>query len=79
MGQSGCRVPLTTFLIRAYMLDLPGDLDQAETIDGAGEGRIFWRITIVASATQRSAAPRIGSSQDDTGLRVGYFADMLTF
>ncbi|UCI10357.1 carbohydrate ABC transporter permease [Mesorhizobium sp. B1-1-8] len=40
------RVPFTTFLIRAYMLDLPGDLDEAATIDGASEGQIFWRITL---------------------------------
>ena len=40
------RVPFTTFLIRAYMLDLPGDLDEAATMDGASEGQIFWRITL---------------------------------
>jgi len=38
------RVPFTTFLIRAYMLDLPRDLDEAATMDGAGERQIFWRI-----------------------------------
>ncbi|TPN20856.1 carbohydrate ABC transporter permease [Mesorhizobium sp. B2-3-3] len=40
------RVPFTTFLIRAYMLDLPSDLDEAATMDGASEGQIFWRITL---------------------------------
>ena len=40
------RVPFTTFLIRAYMLDLPGDIDEAATMDGASEGQIFWRITL---------------------------------
>jgi raffinose/stachyose/melibiose transport system permease protein len=40
------RVPFTTFLIRAYMLDLPRDLDEAATMDGATEGQIFWRITL---------------------------------
>jgi raffinose/stachyose/melibiose transport system permease protein len=40
------RVPFTTFLIRAYMLDLPRDLDEAATMDGASEGQIFWRITL---------------------------------
>lgn len=40
------RVPFTTFLIRAYMLDLPGDIDEAATMDGANEGQIFWRITL---------------------------------
>lgn len=40
------RVPFTTFLIRAYMLDLPHDLDEAATMDGATEGQIFWRIVL---------------------------------
>ncbi|WP_245468653.1 MULTISPECIES: carbohydrate ABC transporter permease [unclassified Mesorhizobium] len=40
------RVPFTTFLIRAYMLDLPGDIDEAATMDGASEGQIFWRVTL---------------------------------
>lgn len=40
------RVPFTTFLIRAYMLDLPEDIDEAATMDGASEGQIFWRITL---------------------------------
>lgn len=38
------RIPFSTFLIRAYMLDLPRDIDEAATIDGATEGQIFWRI-----------------------------------
>ncbi|CAH2399929.1 carbohydrate ABC transporter permease [Mesorhizobium ventifaucium] len=40
------RVPFTTFLIRAYMLDLPRDLDEAATMDGASEGQVFWRIIL---------------------------------
>ena len=40
------RIPFTTFLIRAYMLDLPGDLDEAATMDGASEGQRFWRIAL---------------------------------
>lgn len=40
------RVPFTTFLIRAYMLDLPSDLDEAATMDGASEGQIFWWIIL---------------------------------
>lgn len=40
------RVPFTTFLIRAYMLDLPRDLDEAATMDGASEGQVFRRITL---------------------------------
>jgi len=40
------RVPFSTFLIRAYMLDLSRDLDEAATMDGASEGQIFWRIIL---------------------------------
>ena len=40
------RVPFTTFLIRAYMLDLPRDLDEAATMDGASPGTIFRRIIL---------------------------------
>ena len=40
------RVPFSTFLIRAYMLDLPREVDEAATIDGATESQIFWRIMI---------------------------------
>jgi raffinose/stachyose/melibiose transport system permease protein len=43
------RVPFTTFLIRAYMLDLPRDLDEAARIDGASESQIFWRIILPLS------------------------------
>jgi len=40
------RVPFSTFLIRAYMLDLSRDLDEAAIMDGASESQIFWRITL---------------------------------
>ena len=40
------RVPFTTFLIRAYMLDLPRELDEAATIDGASEDQLFWRVLL---------------------------------
>ncbi|WP_240722389.1 carbohydrate ABC transporter permease [Poseidonocella sp. HB161398] len=40
------RVPFTTFLIRAYMLDLPRDLDEAARMDGASEGQIFRKIIL---------------------------------
>lgn len=39
-------IPFTTFLIRAYMLRLPRDLDEAATMDGASEGQIFWRVIL---------------------------------
>lgn len=40
------RIPFTTFLIRAYMIDLPRDLDEAATIDGATRSQIFWKIMV---------------------------------
>jgi raffinose/stachyose/melibiose transport system permease protein len=40
------RVPFTTFLIRAYMLDLPGELDEAAVMDGASENQLFWRVVL---------------------------------
>lgn len=40
------RIPFTTFLVRAYMLGLPRDLDEAAVMDGASEGQIFWRVTL---------------------------------
>ena len=40
------RVPFTTFLIRAYMIDMPLSVDEAAKIDGATHGQIFWKITL---------------------------------
>lgn len=40
------RIPFTTFLIRAYMLGLPRDLDEAAVMDGASESQIFWRVIL---------------------------------
>jgi raffinose/stachyose/melibiose transport system permease protein len=40
------RIPFTTFLIRAYMVDLPPEVDEAATIDGASRAQIFWWIIL---------------------------------
>ncbi len=40
------RVPFTTFLIRAYMIDLPREVDEAASMDGASRWTCFWRITL---------------------------------
>jgi len=37
-------LPFTTFLIRAYMTGIPGELREAALMDGAGEGRIFREV-----------------------------------
>ncbi|MEV6494721.1 carbohydrate ABC transporter permease [Actinoplanes sp. NPDC051633] len=38
------RIPFTTFLIRAYMIDLPSSVDEAAVMDGATRTQIFWRV-----------------------------------
>ena len=43
------RIPFTTFLIRAYMIELPRDVDEAAYIDGASRTQIFWRIILPMS------------------------------
>ncbi len=43
------RVPFTTFLIRAYMIDLPLEVDESAKIDGASSRQIFWRIILPMS------------------------------
>jgi raffinose/stachyose/melibiose transport system permease protein len=40
------RIPFTTFLIRAYMIDLSPDVDEAARIDGCSPGQIFWKIIL---------------------------------
>lgn len=40
------KIPFTTFLIRGYMLTLPGEVQEAAVIDGASQWTIFWRIIL---------------------------------
>ncbi|MFF0306953.1 carbohydrate ABC transporter permease [Streptosporangium sp. NPDC004379] len=40
------RVPFTTFLIRAYMLDLPREVDEAAEMDGCGRWKAFWHVIL---------------------------------
>lgn len=40
------RISFTLFLIRAYMLTLPRDVEEAAVIDGASHWQIFWRIIL---------------------------------
>ncbi|MEU1384586.1 MULTISPECIES: carbohydrate ABC transporter permease [unclassified Nonomuraea] len=40
------RIPFTTFLIRAYMIDLPREVDEAAEMDGCGRWTAFWRIIL---------------------------------
>jgi raffinose/stachyose/melibiose transport system permease protein len=43
------RIPFTVFLMRAYMLDLPREVDEAASIDGASKAATFWRIILPMS------------------------------
>jgi len=40
------RIPFTTFLIRAYMIDLPREVDEAAEVDGASRWTTFWRVIL---------------------------------
>lgn len=40
------RIPFTTFLIRAYMVDLPREIDEAAAVDGASQWLTFWRVIL---------------------------------
>jgi raffinose/stachyose/melibiose transport system permease protein len=40
------RIPFTTFLIRAYMVDLSPDVDEAAKLDGASPTQTFWQIIL---------------------------------
>lgn len=40
------RIPFSTFLIRAYMIDLSPDVHEAATLDGASRTQIFWQIIL---------------------------------
>jgi raffinose/stachyose/melibiose transport system permease protein len=40
------RIPFTTFLIRAYMMDLPAEVDEAAAVDGASKSRAFWQVIL---------------------------------
>jgi raffinose/stachyose/melibiose transport system permease protein len=43
------RIPFTVFLLRAYMLGISREVEQAAIIDGATRWQIFWRIIVPMS------------------------------
>ena len=43
------RIPFTTFLIRAYMIDLSPEVDEAAKLDGCTPAQTFWRIILPMS------------------------------
>jgi alpha-glucoside transport system permease protein len=48
-------LPLAIFLLHNYIANLPPDLFEAATIDGANHFRIFWRIVLPLSAPALAA------------------------
>ena len=40
------RIPFTTFLIRAYMIDIPGEVDEAAKLDGCTPAQAFWQVIL---------------------------------
>ncbi len=40
------RIPFTTFLIRAYLIDLSPDVDEAAKLDGCSPAQTFWQIIL---------------------------------
>jgi raffinose/stachyose/melibiose transport system permease protein len=40
------RIPFTTFLIRAYMIDIPGEVDEAAKLDGCTPTQAFWQVLL---------------------------------
>ena len=40
------RIPFTTFLIRAYMIDIPSEVDEAAKLDGCTPPQAFWQIIL---------------------------------
>jgi raffinose/stachyose/melibiose transport system permease protein len=43
------RIPFTVFLIRAYMITLPRELEDAAIVDGASTWQIFWLVVMPLS------------------------------
>ena len=43
------RIPFTTFLIRAYMIDISPEVDEAAKLDGCTPAQTFWRIILPMS------------------------------
>lgn len=43
------RIPFTVFLMRAYMLGLPHEVEESAYIDGASHWQVFWHVIIPLS------------------------------
>jgi raffinose/stachyose/melibiose transport system permease protein len=49
-------IPFTTFLLRAYILGLPRELEEAAYIDGAGSFKVFWHVIVPLSQPMIASA-----------------------
>ncbi|WP_138443935.1 carbohydrate ABC transporter permease [Sinomonas susongensis] len=58
------RIPFTAFLMRAYMLDLPREVDEAAALDGASTAATFWRIILPMSTPIIAATVVLNVLQD---------------
>jgi raffinose/stachyose/melibiose transport system permease protein len=43
------RLPITVFLVRAYLVTLPRELEDAAVVDGANRSQIFWKVIVPLS------------------------------
>jgi multiple sugar transport system permease protein/raffinose/stachyose/melibiose transport system permease protein len=41
---AAAELPLTVFLLRAFFVQIPGDLEDAARLDGCGDWRMFWQV-----------------------------------
>ena len=46
IAYSALALPLSIYILRAFMVNLPRDLDESATIDGCSPWGIFWRIIL---------------------------------
>ncbi len=46
LAYSAISLPLAIYILRAFMVNLPRDLDESATIDGCSSWGIFWRIVL---------------------------------
>jgi multiple sugar transport system permease protein len=51
LADSTIAVPFAIIVMRAYMIGIPRELEEAAIVDGAGHGRIFWSIVLPLSRT----------------------------
>jgi multiple sugar transport system permease protein len=51
LADSAVAIPFAIIVMRAFMANIPKELDEAAVVDGAGHWRIFWSIILPLSKT----------------------------